>query len=97
MSDQESSQSKSIDVQSLALVALEQFNEIAWVKLGLHPDPLSGTLEMNLSDARFAIDLASSMSQVIEKDLDDEDRRRLQSMLRDLKLNYVSKSREESP
>jgi len=77
-------------------VMLDQMAAVSWQKLGLHPDMVTGRLEPNLGDAKVAIDVAAYLAQLIEPTLDDEDKRQVQHLVRDLRLNFVQKSKETS-
>lgn len=92
MSETESSQ-KPIDIYEYLAVLIDQTAMLAWAKLGLQPDPASGTLGADLVQAKAAIDAASSLASIVEPRLDEDDRRRVQSLVRDLKMNYVSREK----
>lgn len=75
------------------LVMFEQLVVVAWAKLGLRHDPISGKLEPNLSEAKVAIDVVTFMGTQLEQQLEDEgDRRQIQNVMRDLKINFVQRS-----
>jgi hypothetical protein len=80
-----------LSVYQLMSVSLEQFVEIAWQKLGYRPDPLTSQVHQDLDEARVAIDAAGYFAQILDPELDDVDRRRVQSLLSDLRINYVKK------
>ena len=67
---------------------------ISWQKLGLQPDMATGKLVQNISEAKVAIDVTAHLAGIIEPELDAEDRRRIQAMVRDLRINYVQKAKE---
>ena len=73
---------------------LDQMSSVAWQKLGLHPDPMTNRIEMNLSEAKVAIDTVAHLGSSLESSLDDEDRRRVQALVRDLRVNFVRKTNE---
>ncbi|MGV3618931.1 MAG: DUF1844 domain-containing protein [Fimbriimonas sp.] len=75
----------------------ESMTHVSWQKLGLQPDTLTGKLETNPSEAKVAIDVAAHLAGVLEPQLDDEDRRRVQNLLRDLRINYLQRSTEAKP
>jgi len=79
--------------QHLAIM-LDQIAAVSWQKLGLHPDMVTGKLEPNLGEAKVAIDVSGYLAQQLEPTLDDEDRRQVQHLVRDLRLNYVQKMQE---
>lgn len=75
------------------LVMFEQLVVVAWAKLGLRHDPISGKLEPNLSEAKVAIDVVTFIGSQLEPQLEDEeDRRQVQNVMRDLKINFVQRS-----
>ncbi len=85
-----------LDVDEHIAQMLDLWNAIAWSKLGLTPDIMSGTIAPDLGQAKAAIEVVAALVGTVEGRLDDEDRRRVQGLVRDLKLNYVQKSREGS-
>lgn len=72
-------------------VLLDQMSGVAWQKLGLQPDMVTGKIEPDLSQARVAIDVVAYLASQLESQLDEEDRKHLHSLVRDLKVNYVQK------
>ena len=67
---------------------------ISWQKLGLQPDMATGKLVHNIAEAKVAIDVTAYLAGIIEAELDGDDRRRVQGMVRDLRINYVQKAKE---
>jgi hypothetical protein len=95
MADQDSSQpTKAPSVYDHVAMMIQQMAHVCWAKLGLQPDTITGKLEQNLPEAKVAIDVISSLVAVLEPQLDDEDRRQLHGMLRDLRINFVQKNTE---
>ena len=72
-------------------VLLDQMAGVAWQKLGLQPDMVTGQIEPNLEQARVAIDVVSFLAGKLEQQLDEDDKRQIQSLVRDLKINFVQK------
>jgi hypothetical protein len=72
-------------------VMLDQMAGVAWQKLGLQPDMVTGQIEPNLEQARVAIDVVSFLAGRLEPQLDEDDKRQVQSLVRDLKINFVQK------
>ncbi|HWP30486.1 MAG TPA: DUF1844 domain-containing protein [Fimbriimonadales bacterium] len=81
-----------IDVYALVAISLEQFIGVAWQKLGLHPDPLTHKIEKDLGQAKIAIDIAAKLAEILEPKLDDADKRTTQSIISDLRINFVRQS-----
>lgn len=72
-------------------VVLDQMAGVAWQKLGLQPDIVTGKIEPDLDQARVAIDIVSFLAGKLEPQLDADDQRTIQSLVRDLKINFVQK------
>jgi hypothetical protein len=77
-------------------MSLDQYASVSWQKLGLHPDPVTNQMDPNLDEAKVAIDIAAFLVQQLEPKLDDDDRRKVQGLLRDLRINFVQKAKEAS-
>ncbi len=72
-------------------IILDQLGSVAWQKLGLQPDMVTGKIEADLAQAKVAIDMVAHVSSVLETQLDEDDKRHLQNLVRDLKINYVQR------
>lgn len=90
----ESAPQNSPSIYEIISYMLEQIAQVSWSKLGLQPDIITGKLETNLTEAKVGIDLVVHLASVLEPQLDEEDRRRIHGMVRDLRINYVQKTRE---
>jgi hypothetical protein len=91
---EESAPRKPVDVYEMLAVLVEQLDAISWQKLGLRPDIMTGQLHQDLAQARASIDAMAKIVEVLEAVLDEDDKRRLQGMVRDLRINWVDKNRE---
>ena len=86
-------QHKPIDVFEVLATSLELFSEVAWQKMGLRPDMGTGKIEPDMKQAKAAVDAAAAVAAILEPALEDEaDRRQIQNLVRDLRLNFVDKS-----
>ncbi len=95
MSEQETQLPKEpISVYAMMSMMLEQMTELSWSKMGLRPDPITGEMAPDLGEAKAAIDLVSHLATALDGQLDEEDRKKIHSIVRDLKINYVVKSKE---
>lgn len=83
-----------LSVYSLLAASLDQFAGVAWQKLGLQPDPFTGTIEKDVAQAKVAIDVCAQLASHLEENLDEDDRREVHNLLRNLRLNYVEKSKD---
>ena len=83
---------KGISVYDLMGVSLDQFIEVAWVKMGWRPDPITGGEATDMEEAKVAIDMANRLAEWLDPHLEGEDKRRVQQLLTDLRMNYIRKS-----
>jgi hypothetical protein len=92
MADQQ--EPKSPSVFDLIVMMTDQMAAVAWQKLGLQPDFITGKIEQDLTEAKVAIDLVTHLASFVEPRLDETDKRELHNLIRNLRLNYVEKTRE---
>jgi hypothetical protein len=78
----------------LTQMCVGMLNEIAWVKMGLVPDPMTGALGTDLPQAQLAIDCAADLIHRLERHVDARTQRDLQTLIQNLKLNFVRRSVE---
>lgn len=83
-----------ISVYALITAMVDQAAGVAWSKLGLQPDLMTGQIHKDLEEAKVAIDLTTHLATFIEPHLEEEDKRRLHGLIRDLRINYVEKVKE---
>ncbi len=82
-----------ISVYDLLSHTVETFSEVAWVKLGLRPDFVTNEIATDLVQAKAAIDTVAELAKVLGDQLDSEDRRVLQNLVRDLRVNYLERTK----
>lgn len=96
MDDSTGKEAKELNVYEFLAVCLEELAGVAWVKLGLQNDPISHSVSMDLAQAKAAIDAISALAPILESQLEHDDRSHIQTLVRNLKLNFVTKSKEAS-
>lgn len=97
MSDQESPvPSEPIDVFAALAIMAEQLAGMAWQRMGLQHDMITGKIERDIPQAKAAIDAAASLATILEPQLDESDQRMMQNLIRDLRMNFVQQSQGES-
>ncbi len=69
----------------------------AWQAMGLIPDPATNKVERNLDDARLAIDATTQLVELLKPRLDDKQRRELDTLLTDLRMNFVQQQTRNQP
>ncbi|MHB8636174.1 MAG: DUF1844 domain-containing protein [Fimbriimonadaceae bacterium] len=95
MADEQTSEPKEpISVFAVLATMVDQMAAIAWQKLGLQHDFITGKLEPDIEQARIAIDAVAKLVDLLEPECDEADKRQLQSLVRDLRLNFVAKQKE---
>ena len=82
-----------LSVYAVLATMVDQMAAIAWQKLGLQHDFVTGKLEPDVELARVAIDAVAKLVDILEADCDENDRRQLENLVRDLRLNFVSKQK----
>lgn len=81
-----------MDVFSVLAVTVEQMSAIAWQKMGLQPDFMTGKIEKDIAQCKVAIDATAALAALLEPSLDESDKRQIQNLVRDLRMNYMEKS-----
>jgi hypothetical protein len=78
-----------MNVAGLAQFCVGMLHEVAWVKMGLVPDPQTGVMAPDLPQARLAIDCVGDLVHRLEPHVDGRTLRELQTMVQNLKINFV--------
>ena len=88
MTDPESVDER-IDAQAVVLTCITLLASKAWEAMSLVPDPVTKQIERHLDEAQLAIDAAAALADLIRNRLPDAERRELETLLTNLRLNYV--------
>ncbi len=94
MSEPGSVPSGPLSVFTVIVAMVDQMASLAWQKMGLQPDMLTGQVAKDIAEAKVAIDLTTHLATFVEPQLDEEDKRRMHNLIRDLRINYVEQSKE---
>jgi hypothetical protein len=78
-----------LTVGGILRFTLELLNQRAWIALGLVADPVTGRVEADFAEAKRAIDVLAVLAAHVEADAAPEERRELQTLLSNLRINYV--------
>jgi hypothetical protein len=81
-----------IDVYAMMRVSLAQFAAVAWQKMGLQADPFTNQVDKDIEQARLAIDLVAVLVERLAPHLQGQEARDYQSLLTDLRLNFVKQA-----
>jgi uncharacterized protein DUF1844 len=82
-----------VDVPGALSVCINMLNEVAWMKMGLIPN-LQGKIEKDLAQAKVAIDAVGDLVARLDPLVRDQDRRDMQVMLSNLRINFVQQSQK---
>lgn len=83
---------KDMKVKDFSLMFIQTLSAIAWQKMGLIPSP-SGQEEIDLEEAKFAIDLCSAIFNVASNYLDEGIKKETETIISNLKINFVEKKK----
>jgi hypothetical protein len=84
-----------MDAVSVVSVCINMLHEVAWMKMGLVPSPITQKFERDLTQARLAIDCVADLGRHLESRVDANHRRDLQNLISTLRMNYVQQSQRE--
>ena len=79
----------SLDVYSLLGLFVGILAEKAWQALGLRMKPGTDKVETDFDQARVAIDTVGFFAEKLQLRLSEDEKRRMEGLVADLKLNYV--------
>jgi hypothetical protein len=74
------------------------FGPLAYQRMGLHADDLTGEVVRDLSQAKAAVDIVSAMAEQVLPTLEGDAKRDLMNFVTNLRMNYARQARggEES-
>lgn len=81
-----------VQIDELLLVMTDQLAGLAWSKLGLQPDPITGEVKEDFAQARLAIDAVSALIDLLEPSMEEEDRRQAANLKANLKINFAQRA-----
>ena len=82
------------DIRDYLVEFLMMVRSLAAVRLGLVPNPETGRPDIDLEQARIAIDTVAFLIEQLEPSLPAQDRLPLRSMVSDMRNRYVAMMRE---
>jgi hypothetical protein len=66
----------------------------AWEAMGLIPNSTTKQIEKDFDDAQLAIDAAAALAELLRPRVTDSDRREIETLLTNLRLNFVEQKRK---
>ncbi len=81
--------------QALFMQLVLMFHQAAWQQLGKIPNPMTNKVERDIEQARMSIDLLDMLKTRTQGNLNEDESRMLEQVLRELKLNFVDELDKE--
>ena len=81
-----------ITVYGLLRMSIGMYAQQAWIHMGVRMDPSTQKTEQNMSLAKVAVDTVAFVVEQLQPDLNPEEKRELDSLVADLRINYVQRS-----
>lgn len=78
-----------IDVNAVIPELVQVLADLAWQKLGLRADPVTGVTQRDLEQARLSIDAVAALAGVIDQHLEPGDQREIRNLVTNLRMNFV--------
>jgi hypothetical protein len=78
-----------IDVDTMLRSFMSLLSMHAWHWMGLIKNPATGQIDKDLAQAKIAIDTIAAMADQLNGRIPEAEQRELQSMLSDLRINFV--------
>ncbi len=81
-----------LDVYAVLRISIAQLAGTAWQMMGLQPDPFTKEIHKDIPQARIAIDATEALIEKLKPHLQGQEARDYQTLLTDLRLNFVKQS-----
>lgn len=78
-----------INVPTLLRFFIAELSARAWIHMGLLQNPVTKLVVKDAAQARLAIDCTTALVDRLNPELTDEERRQYQSLLNDLRMNFI--------
>ena len=85
-----------MDVYNLLSTTVQLLTNGAWAWLGLVPNPFTGNMDRDLSQAKVAIDSVQFLARQLEGRLSESDQRDLRNLVANLQMNYVQQMQRDT-
>lgn len=84
--------------KAMFLQFIFQYQTAAMIGMGKIKNPMTDKIERDLDTAKFSIDMLDMLKSRTKRNLDNDEEKFLEQVLRDLKLNFVDeKNKKEEP
>lgn len=82
------------DVYTVLAMFLGELRNLAWLRMGLVANPVTGQIERDLAQAKTAIDTVAFLATQIEGIVPPEERLPLRALVSDLQINFIEQSKK---
>jgi hypothetical protein len=82
--------------KAMFLQLVFQYQTTAMIGMGKIKDPMTDKIERDLHSAKFSIDMLDMLKNRTKGNLDNDEEKFLDQILRDLKLNYVDEKNKKA-
>jgi hypothetical protein len=84
-----------IQVADMIALFINQMSALAWQRMGLMPDTISGEVNKDLAQARLAIDCVAALVEKLLPSLSETEKRDIQIMVSNLRMNFVKQQEQK--
>jgi hypothetical protein len=77
-------------VEQILGMMLDQLAGLAWQRMGLQPDMITGKIHKDMDECKMAIDAFVALVPILERSLDTDDKQQLQNLVTTLQMNFVN-------
>ncbi len=84
-----------VSVKEIILSFIGVLGESGWMYMGLVADRVTGKVYKDMDQAKLAIDTIDTLFEKIRDFLDEGERRDIERMIDNLKINYVMQLKEK--
>lgn len=83
------------NMQEIIQIQILQLREWAHVYMGLMPHPKHKKVTKDIPQAKLAIDSAAALHNLLKPHLNEQAHREFDTLINDLKMNFISKSTQQ--
>jgi len=78
-----------VNVRDVAQVYFGIFYQLAYQRMGLHADAMTGGVVRDLGQAKLAVDLAAAIGEALLPSMDENFQREVRNAIMELRLNFA--------
>ena len=78
--------------EQLFLTLVTNFQTSAWIRMGKIKDPITDTINRNLDECKFAIDMIEMLSRRMAAEMTETEKQYVNNALTELRMNFIEES-----